>query len=97
MGGMPRVSAFYGIVIALYYNDHLPPHFHALYGQYEALVRIDTLETLAGSLPKRARAITRCRVVPAAQAGATGGLGARSAERAAWYHRAAEVSRRHRD
>lgn len=55
MGDMPGVSAFYGIVITLYYNDHLPPHFHALYRQYEALVRIDTLETLAGSLHKRAR------------------------------------------
>lgn len=54
---MPRVSTFYGIVIMLYYNDHAPPHFHAIYGEHEAQVRIDTLETLAGSLPRRAQAL----------------------------------------
>lgn len=54
---MPRVSTFYGIVITLYYNDHAPPHFHAIYGGYEAQVRIDTLEMLAGSLPRRAEAL----------------------------------------
>lgn len=54
---MPRVSAFYGIVIALYYNDHAPPHFHAIYGSREAQIRIDTLEVLAGSLPRRAQAL----------------------------------------
>lgn len=29
---MPEISRFYGIVIAMYYNDHDPPHFHARYG-----------------------------------------------------------------
>ncbi len=28
---MPRISAFYGIVVWLYWNDHQPPHFHAGY------------------------------------------------------------------
>ena len=28
---MPRLSTFYGIVIAMYYRDHHPPHFHAVY------------------------------------------------------------------
>ncbi|MGH3322410.1 MAG: DUF4160 domain-containing protein [Streptosporangiaceae bacterium] len=54
---VPRVSAFYGIVITLYYNDHAPPHFHAIYGDHEAQVRIDTLGVLAGSLPRRAQAL----------------------------------------
>lgn len=54
---MPRVSAFYGIVIALYYNDHAPPHFHAIYSPREAQIRIDTLEVLAGALPRRAHAL----------------------------------------
>jgi hypothetical protein len=54
---MPRVSQFFGIVIALYYDDHMPPHFHAIYGEFEALVRIDTLELLAGSVPRRALAL----------------------------------------
>jgi hypothetical protein len=29
---MPRISDLYGIVIAMYWNDHAPPHFHAIYG-----------------------------------------------------------------
>lgn len=28
---MPEVSRFFGIVIFMNYNDHLPPHFHAKY------------------------------------------------------------------
>jgi hypothetical protein len=54
---MPRISEFFGIVIALYYQDHAPPHFHALYGGREVLVRIDTLEVLAGWIPRRAMAL----------------------------------------
>jgi len=26
---MPEISRFFGNVIAIYYNDHEPPHFHA--------------------------------------------------------------------
>lgn len=51
---MPRISAFYGIVITMYYRDHRPPHFHAIYGEYEAQIAIETLEPLAGDLPARA-------------------------------------------
>ena len=54
---MPRISSFYGIVIALYYNDHAPPHFHALYSGSEARIRIDTLETLTGTIPRRAHTL----------------------------------------
>jgi hypothetical protein len=54
---MPKVSEFFGIVIALYYADHQPPHFHAIYGEHEALVSIDTLQILRGSLPRRALAL----------------------------------------
>ena len=49
---MPRISAFFGIVIRMFYNDHLPPHFHAEYGEYEALYAIETLETIGGELPR---------------------------------------------
>jgi hypothetical protein len=35
---MPRVSAFYGVEIYMYYNDHAPPHFHAMHGDDEALM-----------------------------------------------------------
>ena len=51
---MPRISAFYGIVIAMYYDDHPPPHFHARYGEDQAQVLIATGEVLQGSLPRRA-------------------------------------------
>jgi hypothetical protein len=54
---MPKVSEFFGIVIALYYADHQPPHFHAVYGEHEALIAIHTLEILRGSLPHRAVAL----------------------------------------
>lgn len=54
---MPRISEFFGIVIAMYYNDHAPPHFHARYAEHEATFRIDTLAVLEGSLPRRAAAL----------------------------------------
>ena len=54
---MPRVSAFFGIVIRMFYNDHSPPHFHAEYGEYEAVYKIETLEILRGRLPRRAHAL----------------------------------------
>lgn len=38
----------------MYYRDHRPPHFHAIYGGHEAQIVIETLEPLAGELPARA-------------------------------------------
>ena len=54
---MPRISAFFGIVIAMDYDDHSPPHFHARYGEHEALIEIDTAAVLRGRLPRRALAM----------------------------------------
>jgi len=51
---MPEISRFYGIVIKMYFDDHLPPHLHAEYGEYQALVNIDTLAVIGGRLPPRA-------------------------------------------
>lgn len=51
---MPEISRFYGIVIRMYYNDHLPPHFHAEYGGTEMVFGIETLDVIAGRLPARA-------------------------------------------
>ena len=51
---MPRISEFFGIAIYMYFNDHLPPHFHAEYGGLEAVYTIDSLDTLRGQLPRRA-------------------------------------------
>ena len=47
---MPEVSRFVGIIIAMYYDDHSPPHFHAKYGGDQASVRIDNGEVLEGRL-----------------------------------------------
>lgn len=54
---MPTISVFYGIVVQMFWADHAPPHFHALYGEHEALVNIRTLEVMQGSLPRRALAL----------------------------------------
>lgn len=51
---MPRISAFYGIVISMYFADHDPPHFHAIYGEHQARILIETLEPMDPGLPKRA-------------------------------------------
>ena len=51
---MPHISEFFGIVIKMFYNDHSPPHFHAEYGEYEAIY---TIEVLRGELPRRAHAM----------------------------------------
>ena len=54
MGPVPRISVFYGIVIA-----HAPPHFHAVYAEHEATIEIATLEVLDGALPARAIRLVR--------------------------------------
>jgi len=54
---MPRISRFFGITIAMFYNDHAPPHFHAFYGEYETVISIETLEVREGSMPRRAMAL----------------------------------------
>ncbi len=56
---MPRISEFYGIAIYLYYQDHDPPHFHAIYGEHEATISIESARLLEGKLPKRALALVR--------------------------------------
>jgi hypothetical protein len=54
---MPRISTFYGIAIYMYVGrEHPPPHFHAIYGEFEAQVGLDGA-LLNGSLPKRASAL----------------------------------------
>jgi len=55
---MPRICSFYGIVITMYHDESHHsgrPHFHAIYGGDEASIDIESLETLAGGLPDRAR------------------------------------------
>lgn len=52
---MPELSRFFGIIIAMYYNDHAPPHFHAKYGDDQASIRIDNGEIVEGVLGARAK------------------------------------------
>lgn len=50
---MPTISVFYGIIIRMFFRDHAPPHFHVEYSGHKAEVAIETLEVLAGLLPRR--------------------------------------------
>lgn len=50
---MPEISRFYGIVIRMFFREHAPPHFHASYGEEEALISIETLSVISGRLSPR--------------------------------------------
>jgi hypothetical protein len=56
---LPTISAFFGILIRMYFNDHAPPHFHARYNDAEAVIAIDDLALLEGNLPTRALSLVR--------------------------------------
>lgn len=51
---MPTISMFYGILIQMYWDEHAPPHFHAVYGEFKATVDIRNLSISEGGLPRRA-------------------------------------------
>lgn len=51
---IPEITRFYGIVIKMFFGDNSSPHLHAIYGEYNALIAIDSLEIIEGDLPKRA-------------------------------------------
>ncbi len=51
---MPEISRFYGIIIAIFYNEHNPPHFHARYGKDQVAIDIRTMQVLEGQIPPRA-------------------------------------------
>jgi hypothetical protein len=50
---MLEISRFYGIIIQMFFNDHNPPHFHVVYGEFKAVINIDD-EIVEGFMPKRA-------------------------------------------
>jgi hypothetical protein len=56
---MPEIARFYGIIIKLFFGDHHPPHFHAVYGEYIGVFNIDSLELIEGDLPKRAEKLVK--------------------------------------
>jgi hypothetical protein len=51
---MPEISRFFGITVQMYYNDHDPPHFHVRYSGQKALIEIQTLSLIRGTLSPRA-------------------------------------------
>lgn len=51
---MPTISAFYGILIRMFFNDHFPAHFHAEYGEFKATIDIEKLELIEGEFQRRA-------------------------------------------
>lgn len=56
---MPTIAWFYGIAIRMYIVDHEPPHFHAIYGEYEAFVSIETGLVIEGELPNVAARLVK--------------------------------------
>jgi phosphomannomutase len=50
---MPEISRFYGIIIAMFYSEHNPPHFHVRYADFKAAIRIRDLTVAEGHLPPR--------------------------------------------
>ena len=51
---MPEICRFYGIIIAMFYDDHNPPHFHARHGAKTVTIEIRSLRVLEGRIPPRA-------------------------------------------
>lgn len=48
---MPTIAVVVGVTIRMYYDDHVPPHFHAYYGGHHATFLLDgTMEQ--GALPR---------------------------------------------
>jgi len=54
---MPEISRFFGIIVAMYYDDHQPPHFHVRYGSNKGRFAIDDLRMLDGDLSPRTRGL----------------------------------------
>ena len=58
---MPQISYFLGVVIRMFYRDHNPPHFHAVYSNFEAIIDIEKNELISGFLPPRVLGlVTEC-------------------------------------
>ncbi len=54
---MPEISRFFGMVVAMYFDDHLPPHVHVVHAEERAQIRIDPPGLLNGRLSPRALAL----------------------------------------
>jgi Domain of unknown function (DUF4160) len=49
---MARVATVDGIQIVFFFDEHPPPHFHAEYAEYQAMIDIETLRVIEGGLPR---------------------------------------------
>ncbi len=56
---MPVIARFYGILIKMYFREHGAPHFHALYGEFNGVFEISSLEMIEGDLPQRAESLVK--------------------------------------
>ena len=56
---MPTIAWFYGIAIRMYFRDHLPPHFEAIYAEHQANVSIETGDVIEGRLPRQAARLVK--------------------------------------
>ena len=56
---MPVIARFYGILIKMYFREHGTPHFYAIYGEYNGVFDLDTLDMIEGDLPSRAQSMIR--------------------------------------
>lgn len=57
---MPEITRFYGIVIKIFLTrEHNPPHFHAVYGKYNAEISIETGDMIEGDLPIKAQQLVK--------------------------------------
>lgn len=65
---MPTIAIIDGVKIQMFYDDHTPPHFHAIIGDQEVLIAIRTLDVIRGI-------IATCQATPSA------GLGERASRR----------------
>ena len=50
---MPEICRFFGIVIKMFFDEHPPPHFHAIYGEHEVVIDIHALVVIHGYVPPR--------------------------------------------
>lgn len=50
---MPTVAIVEGVAIRFYPDEHPPPHFHAVFEEFAAQIRIEPMEVSRGSLPRR--------------------------------------------
>jgi hypothetical protein len=58
---MPVIARFYGILVKMYFSqsEHGVAHFHAVYGEFNGVFSIETLEMMEGDLPPRAQRLVK--------------------------------------